>query len=264
MKLLLWNVGRHLRGGPTEEAVAYLEAAAWDVAVLLEVNGQGWERLGEGPWSGCWTGRPTSQQLKVAVLVRAPVTIVGEPTGPSFTTREGLYTDRVKAVTVTADGVEWTVVGAHMPNSVDNSALGGKDHRWKEHCFKSLREWISDLPDSVVPVVAMDANRPDWAKSTRPIVDRSREAMTFLREPERLGLVDAFLAANPDLAEKPATHWTGPNPQFFDRLFVDERVRVEACEVMLGRQSLGDLADHSPVRATITLPVDGPRRGVES
>lgn len=97
----------------------------------------------------------------------------------------------------------------------------------------------------------MDSNRADWRLSTSPIKEHSVVAQTFVRTPELHGLRDAFLVADPSRTVKPETHWTGPNPQFFDRVFVGDGVAVTSCKPLLDRPELGDLADHAPILAVL-------------
>ena len=117
VRLLLWNVGLGPRRGPTDAAMDWLDAADWDVAVLLEVDGPGLARLEATTWKLAVGGPPRGRALSTALAAKGRCGALDPIDAPTFDTRDGLYRYRVAVARVRVDDATWTVVGAHMPNS---------------------------------------------------------------------------------------------------------------------------------------------------
>lgn len=252
MRLLLWNVKR----GPGERRLAWLADQAWDVAIILEVTGSGWRRLTtDGRWttSGTYPDHSGSHRYATAILARGDAQLSGEIDPPRFEALGGRYQERVHAASLQSDGHDWTIVAAHMPNSVVRR--GPRDHGPKDACYQSLADWLSERPDTDRVVLGIDANRGDWPKSTSEVSGNGPIAQQFLRG-QHHGLRDVCLD-DPQVAKRPETYWTrrggSYRGHYYDRILVSPSVGVVAPPIFhtsVGRPP-GALSDHAAVSVTL-------------
>ncbi|MCB0962414.1 MAG: hypothetical protein KDA98_03800 [Acidimicrobiales bacterium] len=237
------------------------------MAILLEVSGNGWKNLAahgelEGWQASCSAERFPRARYSVAVVARGEAEMTKHLVKPPpFNGRAGIYRERAQVVRIRFDQRSVTVGGFHMPNSVVD---GGRDHSYKERCYRDLVDWIGRHQKHRL-ILGMDTNRGDWLHSTSRIKGHSVVAQTFVRAPEVYGLNDAYLRVHdldgPDgqpMPTKPET-WTSPDRKArgycYDRIYVSQR--VSACEAQIHTDAVdrhGDgLSDHAPVTATLDL-----------
>lgn len=252
MKLAFWNTNR----GPSRPALEHLSTQSWDLAVLVEVGTSGWERLRKAfPHSISTIDLVPSNRTRFGAAVVSREDRVLEPHMPTmqFPPEMERYAERFLACRVTVGDQPWLVAGLHMPNAVKRGQVP------KETVYGALVNWLELCSEQFPLVLGVDTNNSSGPWSVdKPVKPHMRMQSDFLRAVEAHGMHDAFLTHRrwTPGQPRPATHRTGPNEQYYDRILVSDDLEVNNVSIdadVCGWDTPGTrLSDHALVIAELS------------